>query len=110
MAIVDVSERFEKVQELLPGRESRSIGVWSVMCQCLRWRGLPSARGRGGGGLELGTLYGAEQRGLDLDNLALAAPAVNRCGAAGQCGFDAGEWLPERNRCWFAARVVAVKR
>ena len=46
----------------------------------------------------------------DVDNLTLAAPAVNRCGAGGKCAFDAGEWLPERNRCWFAARVVAVKR
>ena len=25
-------------------------------------------------------------------------------------GKGAGEWLPQRNRCWFAARVVAVKR
>ena len=25
-------------------------------------------------------------------------------------GKDAGEWLPRENRCWFAARVVAVKR
>ena len=24
--------------------------------------------------------------------------------------FDAHEWLPPMNRCWFAARVVAVKR
>ena len=46
----------------------------------------------------------------DPDNLTLAAPAVNRCGAGGKCGYDAGEWLPERNRCWFAGRVVAVKR
>ncbi len=43
-------------------------------------------------------------------NLTLAAPAVNRCGAAGKCGFDAGQWLPPMNRCWFAARVIAVKR
>ena len=27
-----------------------------------------------------------------------------------KCGYDAGEWLPEWNRCWFAARVVAVER
>ena len=46
----------------------------------------------------------------DLLNLTLAAPEVNRCGRSGKCGFDAGEWLPPRNRCWFAARVVAVKR
>lgn len=42
----------------------------------------------------------------DLDNLTLAAPAVNRS----KGGRDAGEWLPDRNRCWFAGRVVAVKR
>ena len=43
-------------------------------------------------------------------NLILAAPAVNRCGGRGKCGYDAGEWVPPKNRCWFAARVVAVKR
>ena len=43
-------------------------------------------------------------------NLTLAAPAVNRCGPAGKCAKDAAEWLPPRNRCWFAGRVVAVKR
>ena len=43
-------------------------------------------------------------------NLTLAAPAVNRCGARGKCGSDAAEWQPPMNACWFAARVVAVKR
>ena len=43
----------------------------------------------------------------DLLNLTLAAPAVNRHRKSGK---DAGEWLPRENRCWFAARVVAVKR
>ena len=44
-------------------------------------------------------------------NLTLAAPAVTRCGAGGKCGYDAGDWLPSKNRCWLAARVVvAVKR
>ena len=43
-------------------------------------------------------------------NLTLAAPGVNRCGASGKCDSDAGEWLPAMNRCWFAGRVVAVKR
>ena len=43
-------------------------------------------------------------------NLTLAAPAVNRCGAAGKCALDPAEWLPPVNRCWFAVRVVAVKR
>ena len=46
----------------------------------------------------------------DLLNLTLAAPEVNRCGRNGKCGLDAGEWLPPRNQCWFAWRVVNVKR
>ena len=46
----------------------------------------------------------------DLLNLTLAAPEVNRCGSVGKCAFDAAEWLPPMNRCWFAARVIAVKR
>ena len=46
----------------------------------------------------------------DLLNLTLAAPEVNRCSSAGKCAYDPGEWLPPMNRCWFAARVVAVKR
>ena len=43
----------------------------------------------------------------DLLNLTLASPALNRRvkGAS-----DAAEWMPERNRCWFAARVVAVRQ
>ena len=45
----------------------------------------------------------------DLLNLTLAAPEVNRCGSGGKCGFDAGEWLPEKNQCWFANRVVEIK-
>ena len=43
----------------------------------------------------------------DLRNLTLASPAVNRSQKSGK---DAGEWLPNRNRCWFASRVVKVKR
>ena len=43
-------------------------------------------------------------------NLTLAAPAVNRCGHGAKCGHDAAGWLPPMNRCWFADRVVAVKR
>ena len=43
-------------------------------------------------------------------NLTLAAPEVNRCGAGAKCGSDAAEWQPPMNACWFAARVVAVKR
>ena len=45
----------------------------------------------------------------DLLNLTLAAPQVNRCGGGGKCAYDSAEWLPPMNRCWFAARVVAVK-
>ena len=45
----------------------------------------------------------------DLINLTLAAPEVNRCGSRGKCGKDAGEWLPARNGCWFAAKVILVK-
>ena len=46
----------------------------------------------------------------DLLNLTLAAPAVNRCGASGKCHYDAGDWLPRMNQCWFAHRIVSVKR
>ncbi len=46
----------------------------------------------------------------DLLNLTLAAPEVNRCGGGGKCGHDAADWQPPMNLCWFAARVVAVKR
>ena len=46
----------------------------------------------------------------DLLNLTLAAPEVNRCGGAGKCAHDPAEWMPPMNRCWFAARVVDVKR
>ena len=43
----------------------------------------------------------------DLRNLTLAAPHVNRYQKSGK---DAAEWLPDRNRCWFTARVVEVRR
>ena len=43
----------------------------------------------------------------DLRNLTLASPRVNRHQKSGK---DAAEWLPVRNRCWFAARVVEVRR
>ena len=43
----------------------------------------------------------------DLLNLTLASPGLNR-GVKG--ASDAAEWMPERNRCWFAARVVAVRQ
>ena len=43
----------------------------------------------------------------DLRNLTLAAPAVNRYQKSGK---DAAEWVPARNRCWFAGRVLEVRR
>ena len=43
----------------------------------------------------------------DLRNLTLASPQVNRLEKSGK---DAGEWVPERNECWFAGRVLEVKR
>ena len=46
----------------------------------------------------------------DLLNLTLAAPALNRCSASGKCHYDAGDWLPRMNQCWFAHRIVSVKR
>ena len=50
------------------------------------------------------------QFAADPLNLTLAAPSVNRCNAGGKCAYDAAEWQPPMNRCWFAARIVAVKR
>ena len=46
----------------------------------------------------------------DLLNLTLAAPEVNRCGRNGKCHYDAAESLPPLNRCWFARRVLDVRR
>ena len=43
----------------------------------------------------------------DLDNLTLASPSVNRHQKVAK---DAADWLPDRNQCWFADRVVEVKR
>ena len=43
----------------------------------------------------------------DLRNLTLASPRVNRHDKSGK---DAAEWVPVRNSCWFAARVVEVRR
>ena len=43
-------------------------------------------------------------------NITLAAPAVNRCGPKGKCAHDAAGWLPPINRCWFAGRVLDVRR
>ena len=43
----------------------------------------------------------------DLDNLTLATPELNR---HEKRDHDASEWLPEQNRCWFAATIVAVRK
>ena len=43
----------------------------------------------------------------DIRNLTLASPSVNRHQKSGN---DAGEWLPDRNQCWFAARIVEVRK
>lgn len=43
----------------------------------------------------------------DLLNLTLAGPQVNRYQKVDN---DAAEWLPNQNRCWFAARVIAVRQ
>ncbi|MBD0788200.1 excalibur calcium-binding domain-containing protein [Vibrio sp. Y2-5] len=50
-----------------------------------------------------------EQFATDLLNLTLAAPIVNRCSKTGKCGLDPGEWLPPKNQCWFANRVIEIK-
>ena len=43
----------------------------------------------------------------DLRNMTLASPEVNRFEKSGK---DAAEWVPDRNRCWFAGRVVKVRQ
>ena len=43
----------------------------------------------------------------DLANLTLASPEVNRHQKGAK---DASAWLPAQNRCWFANRVVDVRR
>ena len=42
----------------------------------------------------------------DRRNLTLASPRVNRHEKSGK---DAAEWVPDRNRCWFAGRVLEVR-
>ena len=43
----------------------------------------------------------------DLLNLTLASPQVNR---HEKKHYDAAEWQPEKNACWFAGRVIAVRK
>lgn len=42
----------------------------------------------------------------DLLNLTLASPTVNRHQKSGK---DFAEWLPARNKCWYAATIIEVK-
>lgn len=42
----------------------------------------------------------------DLLNLTLASPALNR---QQKRAYDAAEWMPALNRCWFAHRVLQVR-
>ena len=48
-----------------------------------------------------------KQFARDLRNLTLASPRLNRYRKVAK---DAAEWLPEKNRCWFAHRVIDVRR
>ena len=43
----------------------------------------------------------------DVLNLTLASPAVNR---DEKSGYDASGWLPEKNKCWFANKVIEIKK
>ena len=43
----------------------------------------------------------------DIQNLTLASPIVNR---DEKSGHDASGWLPEKNKCWFANKVIEVKK
>ncbi len=43
----------------------------------------------------------------DLDNLTLASPGVNR---HHKRAYDAAEWLPQYNKCWYVNQILAVKR
>ncbi len=43
----------------------------------------------------------------DTLNLTLASPEVNRYQKRGK---DAAEWLPDKNQCWFADRIVQVRQ
>ena len=43
----------------------------------------------------------------DLLNMTLASPQVNRHSKSDK---DAAAWMPELNECWFAFRIVQVRR
>ena len=42
----------------------------------------------------------------DLLNLTLASPSVNR---HQKSGYDAAEWLPDLNQCWYVDRIIQVR-
>ena len=42
----------------------------------------------------------------DTINLTLASPAVNKA----KSGHDAAMWIPKYNQCWFANKVIQVKK
>ena len=44
---------------------------------------------------------------LDLDNLTLASPRLNRHEKRAK---DAAEWLPPLNHCWFVRTIIRTKR
>lgn len=50
----------------------------------------------------------AEKRAFanDLGNLTLASPSLNRHQKSDK---DAGEWLPDENKCWYTFRVLKIK-
>jgi len=48
-----------------------------------------------------------EQFASDLLNLTLATPELNR---EQKIAKDASNWMPPENQCWYAARIVAVKK
>lgn len=48
-----------------------------------------------------------KQFASDLRNLTLAGPRINRYKKK---HLDAGEWLPQKNKCWFANQIIVVKQ
>ena len=48
-----------------------------------------------------------KQFASDIINLTLAGPTTNR---QEKKGHDAGEWMPENNKCWYIDRIIKVKK
>ena len=42
----------------------------------------------------------------NIRNLTLASPRVNRQLKSAK---DAAEWVPDRNRCWFAGKIIEIR-